>query len=317
MPAPAVLAQPDTELREPSHSSEDQVSGSDTVLGTHRQAEQFRAGQRKLLHGPGLRYQHPPGRQRPVPALPQLASQLTEQPAYAVLPDCGQGDLVDARRTVIPAHCDPRAPQNIPAADLVKQRVERPPGIGLGRPVQRMLQGTDRIGRDTPARSLRGGTSLTGTHRAPPWQGCARAKQRPFPPRRLCCPAAQPVLRPPPTPTRPADHFPVRPVIAIGRHAPAAKSAGCRAGEGLPSSRRYLRYVPRPIRWGVPHGYASRLFAPSMAFATPASSSSPAPRWRRPQAGVSPPATCAQVDQAARLRGGRPDRRPAHGAPAP
>jgi hypothetical protein len=30
-----MLAQPDTELREPSHSSEDQVSGSDTVLGTH------------------------------------------------------------------------------------------------------------------------------------------------------------------------------------------------------------------------------------------------------------------------------------------
>jgi hypothetical protein len=31
-----MLAQPDTELREPSHISEDQVSGSDTVLGIHR-----------------------------------------------------------------------------------------------------------------------------------------------------------------------------------------------------------------------------------------------------------------------------------------
>ena len=30
-----MLAQPDTERREPSHSSEDQVSGRDTVLGTH------------------------------------------------------------------------------------------------------------------------------------------------------------------------------------------------------------------------------------------------------------------------------------------
>ena len=39
MPAPEVLAQPDTELREPSHSSEDQASGSDTVLGTHRLVE--------------------------------------------------------------------------------------------------------------------------------------------------------------------------------------------------------------------------------------------------------------------------------------
>ena len=31
------------------------------------------------------------------------------------------------------------------------QRMEPSRGIGLGRPVQRMLQGTDRISRDTPA----------------------------------------------------------------------------------------------------------------------------------------------------------------------
>src|SRR4029077_13890763 len=61
--------------------------------------------------------------------------------------------------------------------------------------------------------------------------------------------SAQPVLRPPPTPTRPAIHFPVQPVI--GRHAPVTHSAGHRAGEGLPSSRRHPRYVPRPIRRGV------------------------------------------------------------------
>jgi hypothetical protein len=36
VPEPAVLAQPDTEVRAPAHISEDQVSGSDTVLGTHR-----------------------------------------------------------------------------------------------------------------------------------------------------------------------------------------------------------------------------------------------------------------------------------------
>jgi hypothetical protein len=35
VPEPTVLAQPDIELREPSHNSEDQVSGSDIVLGTH------------------------------------------------------------------------------------------------------------------------------------------------------------------------------------------------------------------------------------------------------------------------------------------
>ena len=44
-------------------------------------------------------------------------------------------------------------------------------------------------------------------------------------------------------------------------------SAGHRAGEGLPSSRRHHRCVPRPIRRGVPHGCASRLFTASLAFA--------------------------------------------------
>ena len=98
-----------------------------------------------------LRDEHPPGRQRPVPALPQFAGQLVEQPGNPVLLDRGQGDLVDARRAIVTAHRDPRPLQNVTAADLVIQRVESPPGIGLGRPVQRMLQGTDRIGRDTPA----------------------------------------------------------------------------------------------------------------------------------------------------------------------
>jgi hypothetical protein len=92
-----------------------------------------------------------------------------------------------------------------------------------------------------------------------------RRSSGPSPHRRLCCPAAQPVLRPPPTPTRPAIHFPGSPVI--GRHAPVTDPAGHRAGEGLPSSRRHHRYVPHPIRRGVPHGCASRLFAASMAFA--------------------------------------------------
>src|SRR5690348_11827545 len=43
-------------------------------------------------------------------------------------------------------------------------------------------------------------------------------------------------------------------------------TAGHRAGEGLPRSRRHPRYVPRPLRRGVPHGCASRLYTASMAF---------------------------------------------------
>src|SRR5262245_6289046 len=59
-------------------------------------------------------------------------------------------------------------------------------------------------------------------------------------------PSAQPVLRPPPTPTRPATYFPRSSVIK--RRAPATHSAGHRAGEGLTSSRRHYPNVPRPIR---------------------------------------------------------------------
>src|SRR6266568_2225188 len=151
----------------------------DLHRGLHDPVANRRNRQRTLLRSPRLGYQHPPGRQRPVPAFLQLASQLIKQPGDPVLLDSGQGDLVDARRAVIPAHRDPRAPQHIPAADLVIQRVEPSPGIGLGRPVQRMLQGTDRIPRYR--RSLRGGTSTNGTHRTPPPQQYAPTKQRPIP----------------------------------------------------------------------------------------------------------------------------------------
>ena len=72
-------------------------------------------------------------------------------------------------------------------------------------------------------------TALTG-----PLQDrhCAPTKQRPFPHRRLCCPAAQAVLRPPPTPTRPAIHFPRSSVI--GRHAPAAHPQAAGPGRASP-----------------------------------------------------------------------------------
>jgi hypothetical protein len=36
VPEPVGIAQVNTELREPSHHREDQVSGSDTFLGTHK-----------------------------------------------------------------------------------------------------------------------------------------------------------------------------------------------------------------------------------------------------------------------------------------
>ena len=137
-------------------------------------------------------------------------------------------------------------------------------GIGLGRPVQRMLQGTNRISRDTPARSLRGGTSPSGTHRAPPQQCCASTKQRPFPSPQvvLSCGSAGT--------TAASDAHPASDPLPglAGYRTPRSgdTSAGHRAGEGLPSSRRHYLNVPRPIRRGVPDGCASRLFTASMAF---------------------------------------------------
>jgi hypothetical protein len=57
-------------------------------------------------------------------------------------------------------------------------------GVGLGRPVQRMLQSPNRVHNGPHC----GGTSRNGTHRAPLHQQYASTKQRPFPHRRFCCP---------------------------------------------------------------------------------------------------------------------------------
>jgi hypothetical protein len=90
------------------------------------------------------------------------------------------------------------------------------PGIGPGRPVQRVLQGTHRVqGRTSPD----GGTSQNGTHRAPPPHQHASTKQWPFPRRRLCCPPGS-IGTTATSDAYPARfHFPGSPVI--GRDAPA------------------------------------------------------------------------------------------------
>ena len=82
--------------------------------------------------------------------------------------------------------------------------------------------------------------------------------------RRFCCPAGSTGT------TAASDAHPAsNPLPGVtGYRTPrsGSRSAGCRAGEGLPSSRRHPRYVPRPIRRGVLHGCASRLYTASMAF---------------------------------------------------
>nr|WP_277350241.1 hypothetical protein [Nonomuraea sp. FMUSA5-5] len=120
----------------------------DLQRSLHDTVTNCRDRQRPHLAAARLRDEHPPRRQRPIAPLPHLFSQLTEQPVNAVLLDLGQGGLVDVRRAIVPAHHNPRTLQHVPAEDLVEQRMEPTPGIGLGRPVERMLQGTDRITRN-------------------------------------------------------------------------------------------------------------------------------------------------------------------------
>jgi hypothetical protein len=99
--------------------------------------------ERPQLITPGLRNEHPARGQRPPPPFPQIHDQLIEELGHAVLLDIGDGLLVDASRAVIGAHQLPRPLHNVPAGDLVIERVKPTSGIGLGRPVERSLQFSD------------------------------------------------------------------------------------------------------------------------------------------------------------------------------
>ena len=118
--------------------------------------------------------------------------------------------------------------------------------VGLGRPVQRMLQGPNPVVPD----SGKGGTSRHGTHPIPP-AAPHEQSSGPSQHRRLCCPTARPVLRPPPTPSRPPPTPGSTPVI--GRRRPRLSAARFGRG-GLPSSRRH------PLKRSAP-SYAEESFA--------------------------------------------------------
>ena len=151
----------------------------------HNPVADRRDRQWTLLASARLRDEHPTCRaDSPRPA-PQVRGQFIQQPGHPVLLDVGDGLSVDACCAAVAAHVDPRPLKDVSAIDLVRERVEPSPGNGLGRPVKRMLQGTDRIRNGL----LRGGTSHDGTHRATSKnEQYASTKQRPFPHRRFCCP---------------------------------------------------------------------------------------------------------------------------------
>jgi len=106
----------------------------------------------------------------------------------------------NAGRATIGAHQLPRTLQNVSAVDLVVERVEPSPGIGLGRPVERSLQFSDFVLPGGPSHDVAlTGPSLCVTHERSSGPSLTAGS---------VVPSAQAVLRPPPTPTRHAIHFP-------------------------------------------------------------------------------------------------------------
>ena len=88
--------------------------------------------------------------------IPKLRSQFIEESGDPVFLDVVDGPAVDARGAVVLAHLEPCTLQDVPAMDLVIERMEPSSGVGLGRPVERSLQILDFV--------QFGGTSHEGTH---------------------------------------------------------------------------------------------------------------------------------------------------------
>jgi len=97
-----------------------------------------------------------PGWKRPICLSREVRGQFVEQTGDPVALDVSKGDAVDAGGAAVAAHLLPRPLQDVPAVDLVVERVEPSSGIGLGRPVERALQFLDLV---------IGGPSHSGTHR--------------------------------------------------------------------------------------------------------------------------------------------------------
>jgi hypothetical protein len=178
---------------------------------THRLDHQLHGGpndavadggdrERAKLLAPGLQYEHPAGGKRTPTPVPQVRGQLVQQTRDPVLLDVGDGLSVDAGRALVGAHQLPRALQHVPAMDLVVERVESSSGIGLGRPVKRSLQFSDLVLLGGPSHDVAlTGPSLCVTRGRSSGPSLAAGS---------VVPSAQAVLRPPPTPSRHALHFP-------------------------------------------------------------------------------------------------------------
>ena len=186
--------------------------------------------------------------------IPKLRSQLVEASGDPVTLNVVDGPAVDARGAVVLAHLEPSTLQDVPAMDLVIERMEPSSGVGLGRPVERSLQTLDFV--------QFGGTSHEGTHQ--PFPVSKRTDELAALPSPAVVLSAR-LDRYRDRLRRPPGSMPISRCNFWGLDAPIVRFAEHRAGEGLSSSRRHLLCVARFIRRRVLDGCNSRVFTASMA----------------------------------------------------
>ncbi len=135
--------------------------------------------------------------------------------------------------SLVGSHVNPRSPQNIAVGDLVIKRMESTCPVLLGTAIQHALEGSNRVhalgAADGPSRDL-------GTHQGSSVHLSCIDEAGALPSRQVVLSCPSPVLRPPPTPSRPLP-------IAGYRRArfPTARSSRGRGGSpqfpGQPSDR--------------------------------------------------------------------------------
>jgi hypothetical protein len=155
---------------------------------------------------PGFRDMHPPKRPRPIGPGPQLHGKRVEEIARPGTLDLLDAHTINTGRSAVGTNLTPGSPHDVAAGDMVKESMETTIPILLGTAVQHTLKGTNPVptrqgAADRPSRYI-------GTHQRLLPALCASMKYGPFPHRRFCCPTAQAVLRPAPTPARPRNPFP-------------------------------------------------------------------------------------------------------------
>ena len=191
---------------------------------------------------PGFGMKDPARRERAVATCPEVRFALVEQLGDAMALDLLDRLPVGAGRAAIGAHLPPRPLQDVPAVNLVLERVETSPAIGLGHPVERSLQFSGAVCRGgnshaghSPNLSLH---VTRGRSSGPPLTRVvlSRGLERYY--GRLGLPPGSPAVS--------------RSAVIDQRCSGALRRR--RAGEGLPSSRRHLPSVPRPLRREVPRG---------------------------------------------------------------